>query len=322
MRKYIISAILTVCIAILPGCGGKSGVSEEIKPQAQSSETETSQSRETEAGISQSQGSGAGETEPEEPAITQADWSGYFDGLTGTAVLYDPGEKEYRIYNRKLADERHSPCSTFKIVSALTGLENGVMIPDNSTRIWSKEIFWNENWNRDIDFSEAFRTSCVWYFRQLIDDIGKEAMAEELARLEYGNQDISDWEGRLNTNNNNRALTGFWIESSLKISPVEQVQVMERIFGAESPYSPETVEQLKQVMEVTDYETVMPVYGKTGMGKAGGKTVDAWFTGFAEGEEGPVYFCVRLGESEEQEPTSAKAKEIAIRILSEESAAV
>ena len=33
----------------------------------------------------------------------------------------------------------------------------------------------------------------------------------------------------MNTNNNNRTLTGFWIESSLTISPKEQVEVMERL---------------------------------------------------------------------------------------------
>lgn len=60
---------------------------------------------------------------------------------------------------------------------------------------------------------------------------------KEFAHLQYGNCDISDWEGQLNTNNNNRALTGFWIESSLTISPKEQVEVMERIFGENSDYS-------------------------------------------------------------------------------------
>lgn len=60
---------------------------------------------------------------------------------------------------------------------------------------------------------------------------------KEFAHLQYGNCDISDWEGQLNTNNNNRALTGFWIKSSLTISPKEQVEVMERIFGENSDYS-------------------------------------------------------------------------------------
>lgn len=78
------------------------------------------------------------------------------------------------IYNKELALTQRSPCSTFKIISSLIGLENGIIDPDNSVRPWSSEIFWNEDWNRDINFSDAFRTSCVWYFRQVTDDIGKE----------------------------------------------------------------------------------------------------------------------------------------------------
>ena len=156
------------------------------------------------------------------------------------------------IYNKELALTQRSPCSTFKIISSLIGLENGIIDPDNSVRPWSGEIFWNEDWNRDINFSDAFRTSCVWYFRQVTDDIGKVKMQNELNKLKYGNCDISDWEGKLNTNNNNRALTGFWIESSLKISPKEQVEVMERIFGTDSTYSERTQNILKQVMLISE----------------------------------------------------------------------
>ena len=113
-------------------------------------------------------------------------------------------------------------------MSRVLSLENGIIEPEDSARTWSGEIFWNEDWNKDIDFKEAFRTSCVWYYRQVVDDIGKDMMQKELDKLQYGNCDISDWEGRLNTNNNNRALTGFWIQSSLLISPKEQVEVMEQ----------------------------------------------------------------------------------------------
>ncbi len=173
--------------------------------------------------------------------------------------------------------------------------------------------FWNKNWNKDIDFDEAFRSSCVWYYRQLVDDIGKDMMQKELEKLQYGNCDISDWEGRLNTNNNNRALTGFWLESSLRISPKEQVEVMERIFGADSIYSEETRKELKQVMLVSEQGAEdIPIYGKTGMGKIDGVVVDAWFTGFAEGN---IYFCVRLGRTDGMGVSSALAKEIAIQIV-------
>lgn len=253
-----------------------------------------------------------------EPEIVGTDWSEYFNGLNGTAVIYDASNRRYTIYNDELAEIRRSPCSTFKIISSLTGLEHGILEPEDSTRTWSGEVFWNEDWNRDIDFSEAFRTSCVWYYRQLIDDIGQDRMQEELEKLQYGNCDISDWEGRLNTNNNNRALTGFWIESSLLISPKEQTEVMERIFGENSEYSEETQNELKQVMQVTEQErTDISFYGKTGMGKAEGIVVDAWFTGFAETAGGKLYFCVRLGRTDGMNVSSSRAKEIAIQIVSD-----
>lgn len=258
-------------------------------------------------------------SEAQDPEVISMDWSGYFDGLNGAAVVYDATAGRYLIYNEELARIRRSPCSTFKIVSSLAALEDGLFHPEQSTRTWSGEIFWNEQWNRDIDFPDAFRASCVWYFREVIDEIGQERMQEVLEELSYGNCDISDWEGRLNTNNNNRALTGFWIESSLLISPREQTEVMERIFGEDSVCSEETRRELKKVMLLEGQEQTAPlIYGKTGMGMAQGIVVNAWFTGFAEYEEKEVYFCVYLGQKEDRDVSSAAAREIAVRILSEE----
>lgn len=142
-------------------------------------------------------------------------------------------------------------------------------------------------------------------------------MQEELDKLSYGNCDISDWEGRLNTNNSNRALTGFWLESSLAISPKEQTEVMERIFGEDSVYSEDTRERLKEVMLVQDEPDAdmdVSVYGKTGMGMAHGIVVDAWFTGFAECGGDRIYYCVYLGQTDGKEVSSAVAREIAIRL--------
>ncbi len=262
--------------------------------------------------------SGAVISEQSGPEIIDVDWSGYFDGMNGSAVIYDPDEQCYQIYNQKTSDIRRSPCSTFKIISSLIGLEGHIIEPDNSVKEWSGELYWNDDWNKDIAFDEAFRSSCVWYFREVVDEIGKSLMKTELEKLKYGNCDISDWEGRLNTNNNNRALTGFWIESSLKISPKEQTEVMSRIFGSESKYSERTLNQLKQVMMISEKtEAGIDVYGKTGMGKANGIVVDAWFTGFSDINDRRVYFCVYLGESQGKNVTSTKAKEIAVRLLSD-----
>lgn len=303
-----------VCAFILTGCN--------VSMQNEKGETEEQKMEETETEWSnifqEADTESFTESIVTEPEIVDKDWSEYFNGVNGEAVIYDASNRQYVMYNGELALTRRSPCSTFKIISSLIALENGIIEPENSTRTWSGEVFWNEDWNKDIDFSEAFRTSCVWYYRQLIDDIGKDVMQEELEKLQYGNCDISDWEGRLNTNNNNRALTGFWLESSLTISPREQVDVMERIFGESSDYSEETQSELKQVMLVSEQDSAdISIYGKTGMGKADGIVVDAWFTGFAEGTEGNIYFCVHLGKTDNMNVSSSLAKEIAIQIVSD-----
>lgn len=93
---------------------------------------------------------------------------------------------------------------------------------------------------------------------------------------------------------------------------------MERIFGADNTtYEPESIQQLKQVMLVTDFETTYPVYGKTGMGKSEGVVVDAWFTGVASIKEENLYFCIYLGRTDGEDVSSAKAKKIALEIISD-----
>lgn len=309
-----------ICVCILTGCSNNYGAEE--KSSVEYEKEERVEEKTEEAVIASGSDFIEADTEAStesivmEPETVYADWSEYFNGLNGAAVVYDVSNRQYTMYNADFALARRSPCSTFKIISSLIALENEIFEPEDSTREWSGEIFWNEDWNKDIDFSEAFRTSCVWYYRQVIDDIGKDMMQKELEKLQYGNCDISDWEGRLNTNNNNRALTGFWIESSLLISPKEQVEVMERIFGDNSEYSQETQNELKKIMLVSEQEqTDISIYGKTGMGKAEGIVVDAWFTGFAEDIEGKIYFCVHLGRTDGMNVSSSGAKEIAILIM-------
>lgn len=310
MKRIQYGLIFLCAAALLYGCSSRK---DQIEPSSSGTDVDiripqTTQETETPP-------QSVEETAPE-TVIIDADWSGYFDGMNGAAVVYDPSENRYQIYNEPVANTRRSPCSTFKIISSLIGLENGIIEAEDSMRAWSGERFWNAEWNKDIRFDEAFRSSCVWYFREIIDETGEDLMQTELDRLRYGNRDISDWKGIANTNNQNRALTGFWIESSLQISPREQTEVLERIFGEESGYSEAAQNQLKQVMLLSDQtDPGVVIYGKTGMGKAHGVVADAWFTGFADMDDRRIYFCVYLGETPGADVSSTKAKEIAANII-------
>lgn len=251
------------------------------------------------------------------PSIEVVNYDEYFNGIDGSAVFYTPSENRYEIYNEKDAYERRSPCSTFKIISSLTALENGIITADHSARTWSGEIFWNENWNRDMEIREAFKTSCIWYFRKLTDELGENKMQTALDELGYGNCDITDWIGSTNLNNENRALTGFWVESSLLISPKEQTEVLYRIFGSDSSYNPDNVALLKEIMTTTQNVTPVVIHGKTGYGKLGSVSLDSWFVGMFEKDSQPTYFAIHLGATDNPEVSSALAKEIAIQIIAD-----
>ena len=99
--------------------------------------------------------------------------------------------------------------------------------------------------------------------------------------------------------------------------------MMARIFGPDTVYAPETLEVLKTVMmlaeqeETQGYGSALRIYGKTGMGKTQGIVVDAWYTGFAEKDGRNLYFCVYLGRSDGENVSSARARDIAVRILSD-----
>lgn len=94
--------------------------------------------------------------------------------------------------------------------------------------------------------------------------------------------------------------------------------LMKRVVSSSEICTERTQNILKQVMLISEENnTEISIYGKTGMGKAEGIVVDAWFTGFAETLEGNKYFCVYLGQSDAGNTSSTAAKEIAIQILND-----
>ena len=128
----------------------------------------------------------------------EIDLQGYFDGINGTAIYYVPENDSYMVYHKELSEKESSPCSTFKIFSTYVGLDTGVIDMVHSVRKWNGTAYWYEPWNRDIGLPDAFTQSCVWYYRQVIDDIGRTVMKRYIDEMNYGNKDISDWDGALN----------------------------------------------------------------------------------------------------------------------------
>lgn len=106
-------------------------------------------------------------------------------------------------------------------------------------------------------------------------------------------------------------MNGFWLNSSLKISPSGQVRILARIFEGKTIYSDKSIDVLKNIMLVDDNST-QKIYGKTGSGSNG----EAWFVGFSEKDGQKDYFAIYLYDSTQKEVVSGKiAKEIALEVM-------
>ncbi|MCH5257793.1 MAG: class D beta-lactamase [Lachnospiraceae bacterium] len=243
--------------------------------------------------------------------IESIDLSDIFMGINGCAIIYSPDDDKYSAYNSELCKQQTSPYSTFKIISTLAGLHNGIIENETSTMNYTGVQYPVSEWNEDLALEKAFKSSCIWFFRQIIDTVGYDEIQDELISLDYGNCDISEWNG--NNINPLPELNGFWMGSSLKISPLEQVQVLTKIFEGESIYRDKEINILRQLMLVD--EDTIKIYGKTGSSSNG----EAWFVGFSEDNYERKYFAIYLNDSTQNDRISGStAKEISLSIIQNE----
>lgn len=301
--KKVQRIIIVIMFVMVTGCS-----SIDIEQQKDSGTAIEQQSGE------ESQNTRSTDRENETVAVTYhfVDYSAYFQGISGCAALYDESSNTFSLYNKEKCETEVSPLSTFKIISALAGLENNVLENQTSTMEYSGLKYPVDTWNSNLTLREAFEASCVWYFRQVTDMVGQENILTMLEEVQYGNCDISEWDG--SGINSLPELNGFWLESSLKISPIQQVVTLNYIFGSGNNFKVKNLEVLKNIMYVTELDNCS-LYGKTGSGTSG----NAWFVGFVEESGSKTYFAVYLEDMQSKDIVSGKmAKEIAINILSNE----
>ncbi len=303
--KKVKSIMIVLLSVMVVGCSNKNNEQQEDGSIAIEQQTE---------GESQSIQSTDISKENETPVATDniVEYSEYFQGISGCAVIYDESSNTYSFYNKEKCETEVSPLSTFKIVSALAGLENNVLENETSTMEYNGVKYPIDTWNSNLTLKEAFETSCVWYFRQVVDMVGQEDIRAMLKEIQYGNCDISEWNG--SETNSLPELNGFWLESSLEISPKQLVVTLNYIFSSENNFNADNLEELKSIMYIAEFDNGC-LYGKTGSGTDG----KAWFVGFIEENDNKIYFAIYLDDVQNKEAVSGnKAKEIAISILNSE----
>ena len=233
--------------------------------------------------------------------IFTGDLSGYFNGYEGCFVLYDLKEDEWNIYNMNHASLRTAPDSTYKIYDALFGLEAGIITPENSVVAWNEIHYPLEEWNTDQNLDSAMKFSVNWYFQLIDKQLGTSAVKDYIQKIGYGNR------------NTGADLSSYWMESSLKISPIEQVQLLTKLYTNGFDFTPENVDAVKKSILLSS-SADGNFYGKTGTGRINGNDINGWFIGYIETADNTYFFATNIQSTENA--TGSKASEISFSVLS------
>ncbi len=233
--------------------------------------------------------------------VTYIDLSSYFQDYNGTFVLYGTANDTWNIYNKELATMRVAPDSTYKIYEGLMGLEYGAISPEQTSLVWDGTNQPFASWNSDQTLNSAMHNSVNWYFETIEGSIGYEKVQNYLNEIGYGNRNMSSG-------------TSYWMESSLKISPIEQVELLKNFNANQLSVNVTNTNIIKNAIQLSSNAN-QSIYGKTGTGRVNGQDINGWFIGYIE-KQGQVYYFATNIQSEEN-ATGQKATEITQSILND-----
>ena len=234
--------------------------------------------------------------------VSYVDLSTYFGEYEGSFVLYDLENDAWSIHDMEHATLRVAPNSTYKIYDALFGLEEEIITPENSFIAWNGETYPFEAWNADQTLQSAMNSSVNWYFESVDEQLGAVNISNYIEEIGYGNENIS---GDFST---------YWMESSLKISPIEQVELLTRLQNNSLGFAPENINAVKDAICLSSSDAGT-FYGKTGTGRVDGQDVNGWFIGYIETVDNTYFFATNIGA--DSDATGGNATEITMSILSD-----
>ncbi len=202
----------------------------------------------------------------------------------GSITIYDYKNKKW-IYSDVTDSKRRTlPASTFKIPSSLITIEENAVKDEFEVLKWDGVKRTYEAHNADTDLKDAYKNSTVWFYQEMARRIGKEKFEKYLKEFNYGNQNLSGKEDY------------FWLDNTLTISPVEQINFLTGLYEEKYPLSKRTYTIVKEIMinEKTDDYVLR---AKTGFSDV--NTLDiGWFVGYVETKDNVYFFATRLWQDE------------------------
>ena len=214
-------------------------------------------------------------------------------GVTGSLVLYDQNQATYQTYHAERTQQGYIPASTFKIINALIALEDSIVADEDEMFPWDSVERSVEVWNQDHNLRSGLKYSVVWLYQRIARQVGEDRYRKWLTEADYGNH------------NPGGGVDMFWLNGDLRISPMQQIDFLRRLYHNELPFSQRSLDIVKDIMiyEQTDQYTIR---AKTGWSDAFTPGV-GWFVGYLE-TNGNVYFFANQLDIRHNEDIQARAQ--------------
>lgn len=193
------------------------------------------------------------------------------DAATGN-VLVQQGDCTTRV----------TPASTFKVAIGLMGFDAGVLKDEHTPTLDFHAGYpdWGgAPWREPTDPARWMKLSIFWYSEQVTQALGQARFQQYTSAFGYGNADVTSKQGEL------PGVMGAWVNSSLRISPLEQVAFMRKIVRRTLPVSALAYDMTERITLLDVQPGGWTVHGKTGTGSPGLEYDAAhaygWFVGWA-----------------------------------------
>ncbi|GAP43087.1 beta-lactamase class D [Lentimicrobium saccharophilum] len=200
--------------------------------------------------------------------------------VNGTFVLYSAARDKYYTWNKKRADTRYLPASTFKIPNTLIGFQTGAIRSADEVFEWNGTDYGYDAWNRDLSIREAFRLSAVWVYQEVARRVGREAMDSLLQICRYGNMKTGPF------------IDSFWLDGDVAISANEQIGFLNKLWSRQLPFD-KNYQQLVTGIMLAETSGNRRLYAKTGWAARIQKQV-GWYVGVVETPEEIWIFALNI----------------------------
>ncbi len=207
-------------------------------------------------------------------------------GVVGTLVIATSNGKIIHVHNPDRSRVQYSPASTFKIPNTLIALDAVVVESADSQFKWDGVEKGRAAWNQDQTLQSAFRVSCVWCYQEIARAVGENGYASALAAMDYGNQYLG------------KQVDQFWLNGDLRISAVEQIDFLRKLYNYSLPYERDHIDIVKSIMR-DDEQAGYALFSKSGW--TGPALHVGWYVGFVEKDDGAWLFAMNFSmDSAEQ----------------------